>query len=268
MAADPRLADVDDPLTGDRFCPQALGLLGRGLTTDPPGEELEEVPLEAFTSDELPAVLEAHARWLGNGDPVVAAASWTNHLTTVLVPGLLAAWTLTDVGLEVSSSNLALDMDGSRPARCRILDPARAEKGRPERDRTLRSLFDGALADVFAATGQATGLAHRVCWTHVANVTAYLFDRLEEFGLAHEGCRQDRRRLLEAEQRPWSQGANPLEGAVGYEPLEGDGLPEAYQVREVCCLKTEIPGKAPCASCPRIEADRRAELVAERRQKR
>lgn len=263
MPVEPSALDLDDPLPGDAFEPEALGPLGETLTTRV-AEERRELRLEAVL-EEPDRLLADHADGLDGVDATVAAAAWTNRAVTALVPGFLAAWTLADVGVDASGSNLALQLEGADPVGFRVLDPERASRGRPQRDRTLATLFGDTLAALVEAVDASAGLAPRVTWSNVANIVAYLFDRLDELGLAGASPRADRARLLDAEQPTWSPGVNPLRGAIGYEEIPGDGGPERYQVREVCCLKREIDGKQPCASCPRIDAQRRAELLAARR---
>lgn len=264
MSPDPWALEVDDPLPEGSFRPEALGLLGETLTTRP-SEDHRSLPVPDLVADPVPVVAD-HAAHLGVGDERVAAAAWTNHLATVLVPGLVAAWTLADVGIDASADNVSLHLDGSRPMVCRILDPSRVDRGRLVRDETLASLIDGTLTPVFDAVEQAHDLPAAIAWSHVGNVVAYLFDRLAELGLVPERC-PDRERLLAAESLPWGPAGNVLAGTVRYEPLPGAG-PDTYQVRTACCLKRQIPEKTPCASCPHIDAERRSRIVADRRSER
>lgn len=264
MSPDPWALELDDPLPEDSFDPDALGLLGETLTTRPSGDH-RSLAIPDLVGDPAPVVAD-HQAHLATDEDLVAAAAWTNHLATVLVPGLVAAWTLADVGVDASADNLELHLDGSRPVACRILDPSRVQRGRPARDRTLASLIDGTLVPVFGAVERSHGLPSQVAWSHVGNVVAYLFDRLVELGPVAEPC-PDRSRLLDDQTVPWGPPGNALAGTVRYEPLPGSG-PDTYQVRTTCCLKRQIPDKTPCASCPHIDAARRGQLVAERRKKR
>jgi siderophore-iron reductase FhuF len=259
--------DVDAPrpaaiLDEGRFRPQALGSLAETLTTEPPSGGAREVPVEALLEEDLAEALARFRAGLGEVDGRVAAASWTNYAATVLVPGLVAAWTVADVGVDASPSNLCVHLDEGVPRRWRIQDSERVAEGDRERDRTIATLVD-TLNPLFADVEERTGLAERVGWAHVGNVVAYLFDRLAELG-AIAPDDPDRARLLAAEALPGT-GSNPLQGTVERGSL-GPGVDlDSYQVRTVCCLKRQLPGRAPCASCPHIDADRRTELVAERR---
>lgn len=263
MPVEPSALDLDDPLPTGAFEPRALGPLGQTLTTSV-ADDRRELRLEAVFEDP-DRLLAEHADGLDGVDARVAAAAWTNRAVTALVPGFLAAWTLADVGVDASGSNLALQLEGADPVGFRVLDPERARRGRPERDRTPATLLGDTLPALVEAVDAGAELPPRVTWANVANIVAYLFDRLDEFGLAGASPEADRAHLLDAEKPAWSTGNNPLQGTIGYEPVPGDEGPERYQVREVCCLKQEIDGKQPCASCPRIDAERRGELLAARR---
>lgn len=267
MDLEPGALDLDDPLHEGAFRPEALGPLGHTLTTEPPADGRREVPVELLLDGELAATIADHGQALGGVDPPVAAASWTNHLTTMLVPGPLVAWTLADVGLDVSAANVSLHLDGSRPTACRIRDPTRAWRGPTERDRTLTSLLEGTLEPLFAACEEHHELPRALAWTHVGNIVAYLFDRLAELELCPPGV-EDRRRLLAVEQPDWRAGSNPLVDTVTYETVDSQHGPPTYQVRAMCCLKHEIPGKDACVSCPRIDTERRGELLDRRRRQR
>lgn len=253
---------IADPLVEGAFTPARLGHAGETLTTEPADDGLREVP--ADEPDRLQASLAEHAASLGEVPDPVAAASWSNHLTTLLVPGLVAAWSLHDVAIDASASNLALQTDDGRPVRWRIRDPTRVDRDPSARQRTIATLTQDTLTPLFIQLQAETGLSEDVGWAHVGNIVAYLFDRLAEAGLV-EADSADRRALLAAEDPAWWEGSNPLQGRISYERIPGQATPDTYQVRQPCCLKREIPSKAPCASCPHIEADRRAELIAERR---
>lgn len=256
-----RLA-IADPIVDGTFEPSRLGLAGETLTCEGPSAGQVEVPADDV--DRMVALIAERVEELGEVPRPVVAASWTNHLVTLLVPGLLAAWTLHDVAIDASAGNLALHADEGGPSRWRIVDPGRVDQGRDRRDRTLESVVEDTLRPLFAEVEATTGLRSEIGWTHVGNVAAYLFDRLEEAGNVTQGC-EDRAGLLHAEDPAWSRGPNPLRGTVRYEPLPGEATPERYQIRTRCCLKREIPGKIACASCPHIETPRRAELVDARR---
>lgn len=262
MPADRQALTIDEPLPDDVFQPQALGRLGETLTTQPTHEQ-RELRLDELDAGSLEALLAERADNLPDGYEHLAAALWANRTTTVLLPGFLAAWTLADVGLDASPANLALHLDGPKAVACRILDPSRAAQGRPEREQTIETLFAATL-DPFVDRLADAGVPRRVAWTNVGNLVAYLFDRLAAFDLAGATTTQDRARLLDADRAAWDETDNPLQGTVAYEPLPGPG-PAEYQVRDVCCLKQALPAKQPCASCPRVDAQRRAELLADRR---
>lgn len=262
---DPDALTVDEPMQNGVFAPQALGLLARTLSVDAPGEGVEGVAVDALGCQRLEELIREHGEWLGGVDARVAAASWTNHLVTVLVPGLLTAWTVREVGVDASAANVALHLEGSRPRACQILDPTRVRTGRPARDVLLRALFADTLQSVFDLVQAVTDLPARMGWVHVGNLVAYVFDRLEESELATPNTQADRSRLLVADQAAWGAASNPLKQTVHAVELPPGAALSTYQVRSVCCLKTEIPGKDPCVSCPRIDGDRRARLLAERR---
>lgn len=257
--------DTEDPLVGGRLVPDRLGTLGHTLTVDPPDAGQSEIRARAlFEEGELVPLVEQHATRLDGAPAPVAASLWANYLVTVVCPPILAAWTLHDVGVDASAGNLALHLDEELPERVRVLDPTQTTRGRPARDRGPRTLLD-TLTGLFETLSELTGVDPAILFNHVGNLTAYLFDRFLEAGIADESQEADRAVLLEETTLPWGLHPNPLEDPVDYETLDVDGLPERYQVRRRCCLKTAVPGKSPCASCPTIDRERRAERVRERR---
>jgi len=256
----PRLEAI---VAGDRFRPDALGTLGMTLTTEPPGDDRREVGVDELLAGALGDHLEAYAAAVGDAEEVVLAASFSKAVSTVIAPGLLAAWTLADVGLEATPANLALHFEDAQPRRCRIRDPSLVAVGRPERDRTLASLFAETIEPLFAAIEDASGAPARIQWSNVGNLTAFLYDELAAHGIG-EDLGPDRRRLLASETSAWRSGPNPIEDPVTYEAFADPELPDRYQVRRVCCLKREIASKRPCASCPEIDTERRARRLAER----
>lgn len=244
----------------DRFDPEALGTLGRGLTTGAPAPGHREVTLERLLADGLEEELAAYARALGDVDRMLAGASWSKTVTTLVLPGVIGAWTLADVGLDASPGNLALHVEDDRPRRVRVRDPARLAPV-SDRDRALATLFGDSLEPLFEAITRSTGLPIETHWSNVGNLLAFLYDELERRGIAVEGTAGDRQRLLEEASAAWRAGPNPIEGTVRYTRFEAEGLPERYQVRQRCCLKRQLPGKQACTSCPAISpSQRRAQL--------
>lgn len=257
----PDLSTVD-PLVEGRVRPDRLGRLGHTLAVDPPTEG-REVRVDRLIAGDLDRLVDRHADRLGSAPSAVAASLWANYLVTVACPPVLAAWTLHDVGLDASSTNLAVHLEDGLPRQVRLLDAGQATRGRPDRDLGPETLVD-TLAELFEALANRTAIGTDLLFNHVGNLAAYLFDRLDEAGLANEDTSADRRALLDEDPLPWGR-PNPFHDPVRYEPLHAPGLPEAYQVRRRCCLKVAVDDKSPCASCPGIDADRRVELVRQRR---
>lgn len=258
---EPDLAALAEP---GAFDPDALGTLGLTLTTEPPTGDRWELELTALLDHRLEERVEAFADEVGQAPDPVVGASWSKHVSTVIAPGILAAWTLADVGLDASPANLALHLEGAQPRRCRILDPARVDRGRPERDRSLTTLMGDTIEPLFAAIEDATGVAAPTQWSNVGNLSAFLYDELDRHGIAAPGLAADRERLLASDRAAWREGPNPLQDPVTYERFEDEGLPDRYQVRRVCCLKRELPDAQACASCPELSHAQRRERLAER----
>jgi ferric iron reductase protein FhuF len=256
--------DLEALATAGAFDPDALGTLGMTLTTGPPTGDRWELPVAAMLEDGLEERVEALAARLGEVPDPVVGASWSKHVSTVIAPGILAAWTLADVGLDASPANLALHLEGPEPRRCRILDPGKVDRGRPERQRSLATLMGDTLEPLFAAIERVTDVSDPIQWSNVGNLTTFLYDELDRRGIAAGGLAADRERLLNREAAAWREGPNPLQDTVGYERFEDPGLPDRYQVRRVCCLKRAIPDAQACASCPELSHDQRRERLADR----
>lgn len=255
--------DLDALAGSSAFDPQPLGTLGLTLTTEPPAEAHREVPVPALI-DEADEHLEAYAATLGEVPPAIVGASWSKFVATVVAPGILAAWTLADVGLDASPANLALHLDGPKPRRCRVLDPERVDRGRPERDRSLATLLGDTIEPFFASVREASGVSAPIQWSNVGNLTAFLYDELDRHGISGPTLEADRERLLAADRAAWREGPNPIQDPVRYERFDEAELPDRYQVRRVCCLKRELPGEGACASCPELSHAQRRERLAER----
>lgn len=246
-----------------RFDPERLGPFGRGLTVRE--TEADEVFLDELVDPpRLASVMADHADPFGDVAPPVVGSSWVNHLSTLLLPGILTSWTAHRIGVDASPGNLALELAAGTPRRVRVLDPERVHVGKPGRDLAIESLFGGTVEPLFEAVEEATGAGAPILWNTAGNLVAYVFDRLAEDDRSPETLVEDRATLLDADTAAWADRPNPLQGTITYQDLTPDGSPARYQVRQVCCLKTEIPGKEPCASCPKVSTERRTELVAGR----
>lgn len=251
------------PLVDERLVPERLGAIGETLTVEDAEPEHREVRLADLLEDgELAGLVEAHGDRLGGARAPIAASLWANYLVTVASPSVLGAWTLFDLGIDAGPTSLSLHLVDGLPRRVRVA-PDAWRQGRPDRELGPRSLL-ASMDAVFEELEAGTGVQRGVLDNHVGNVAAYLFDRLEENQLHGSTPQADRAALLDEATLPWGD-PNPLQDPVRYEPLEADGLPDTYQVRRECCLKVTVDGKPPCASCPTIDAERRAQLLRERR---
>lgn len=235
------------------FDPRRFDPMARGLVLDDP-PTARGVPLdEVLDPGRLGDALAEHRRAHGHQAPVPAASAWMNRAVGILLPGLLAAWSLDDAGIDASPGNLELLLEGATPAACRIVDPERVARGPAARDRTLDTALGDTLAPLIQAADEAAGLPPAIPWTIAGNLVAYVYDTLArehpELDLA-----QDRARLLDAPRAAWTDRENPLAGTVRYETA-ADG--EARRVREVCCRKRELDGQDACTSCP-VRAAQRA----------
>lgn len=256
---------TDVPVSDGRLVPGRLGRLGRTLTTEPPDEADAIHVADLLDGDRLDDLLEVHAEALGVAETTVVASSWTSWLSSVVCPGILAAWTVHDVGVDASPRNLALHLADGTPRRCRIVDPGRVDCGRSVRDRTLDTLFGETLSPLFSTVERRAGLDAGLSFHHVGNLVAWLYDHLAETDVNDTARPPDRAELLGPD-KPWGAGSNPMHGAVTYEPVPGSDLPETYPVRRRCCLKLQIPGKGPCVTCPVLSGDERADRIRARRQ--
>lgn len=265
MVPDPRPGSArrSEGTPRHRFDPERLGPFGRGLTVRE--TEANEVALdELLDPPRLASVMKDHADGLGDVPLAVVGSSWVNHLATLLLPGIVTGWTVHRMGVDASAGNLALELPAGTPRRVHILDPGNVRVGDPGRDLAVESLFGGTLEPLFEAVEEATGAGTSILWSTAANVVAYVFDRLADHDGSSGTLVEDRAKLLDDDTAAWTDRPNPLQGTITYQDLTPAGGPGSYQVRQVCCLKTEIPGKDPCASCPRVSRERRAELVAGR----
>lgn len=255
-------ADLASPPA--RFDPASLGPWARTLTLDAVDEGQEAIAASTLLDEaHLARRIEAHAEHLGDVALPVAASAWSKDLTTVLVPGILAAWTLQGIGVDASPGNVELHLADGQPAAARLVDPTRIAAGDPERDLALTSLVGDHLAPLFDTLHATSGLSKAVLWGNLGPLVAWIYDRMAEKDPDHASIQADRARLLEADQAAWVDGPNPIQHPVRYEPLDLDGLPDQLPVRQTCCLKHLIPDDRACSSCPQLSPeDRRAMLEA------
>lgn len=244
-----------------RFDPAAVGPYGRHLTLDQPGDHHGVPAADLLDEATLGGVLARHRRGLGDVADTVAAAHWAKHHVTLLVPGVLAAWTLHGVGLDASPGNVRLHLREGTPRRVEVRDPSRVATGDGSRDRVLRTLFGDHLGGLFEVLHDRTGVDPDRLWATTGNVVAWLYDELAADHPHDRRIQADRADLLDADEAPWAADGNPLQGTVRYEAPEDPTLPDRTPVRSACCLKRAVPGKTPCRSCPAVPADRRNELV-------
>lgn len=245
-----------------RFDPASLGAWARSLTLDPADQGHEAIAASTLLDQaHLARRIEAHAQRLGEVALPVAASAWSKDLTTVLVPGILAAWTLQGIGVDATPSNIELHLDDGQPAAARLIDPTRIAAGDRERDLALTSLLGDHLAPLFDALHGTSGLAKAVLWGNLGPLVAWIYDHMAEEDPADARVQADRARLLEADQAAWADGPNPIRDPVRYEPLDLDGLPDRIPVRQTCCLKHLIPDDRACSSCPQLSQDDRRALL-------
>lgn len=244
--------------------PDALGVYGRPLTRDPPAEGHRAVPADDLQDPgTLGDLAIGHADDPGTVAPPVAASAWANHAVAVLVPGVLAAWTLQEVGLDASPSNVVLHVEEGLPRRTRLRDPTPAADDRG-RDAAVETLLGHHVAPLLAGLEDATGLAPRVGWGTVGTLVAWMYDRMEDHAPDEAPVASDRARLLEADEAAWGEAPNPLQDPVTRVPVDAPDLPDETMVRRTCCMKREIPAKAPCHTCPNVGDRRRQELLRDR----
>lgn len=242
--------------------PEALGLYGRTLTRDPPAPDHRSVPADTLLQEgALERVATGHADDPGTVPPAVAASAWTNHAATVLVPGVLAAWTLEAEGLDARPANVVLHLEDGLPRRLRLRDPAPLGSGPGPRDAGLETLMGDLLAPLLEGLEEATGLPPEVGWTTVGTLVAWMYDRMADHAPEAAPVEADRARLLEAEEAAWTDAPNPLAHPVDRVAVEAEDLPDEVLVRRTCCTKREIPGKQPCHTCPNIGPGRRRALL-------
>ncbi len=245
-----------------RFDPASLGPWARSLTLGPADQGQEAIAASTLLDEaHLARRIEAHAERLDDVALPVAASAWSKDLTTVLVPGILAAWTLQGIGVDASPGNVELHLEHDQPAAARLVDPTRIAAGDPERDLALTSLVGDHLAPLFETLHATSGLSKKVLWGNLGPLVAWIYDRMAEKDPEDARVQADRARLLEADQATWADGPNPIQQPVRYEPLDLDGLPDRIPVRQTCCLKHLIPDDRACSSCPQLSHDDRRALL-------
>lgn len=240
------------------FDPRRFDPMARGIVLDDP-TNAHAAPLdELLDPSRLADTLAEHRRARGFDATVPAASAWANRAIGALLPGLLAAWSLEDAGIDASPGNLELLLEGATPVACRIVDPERVTRGLDARDRTLDTALGDTLTPLIDAADEAAGLRPAIPWTIAGNLVAYVYDTLAREH-PDAGLAQDRARLLDAPRAAWAARENPLAGTVRYEATAGG---DPRRVREVCCRKRELRGQDACTSCPVRAAQRAREDAA------
>lgn len=259
----------DQQATGDppaspppRFDPASLGPWARTLTLGPADGDQKAIAASGLI-DEAPLArqVELYAEHLGGAELPVAASAWSKDLTTVLVPGILAAWTLQGIGVDAGPTNIELHLEEDQPVAARLIDPTRLATGDPGRDLALSTLMGDHLTPLFDTLHAISGLAKEVLWGNLGPLVAWVYDRMLEQAPDHDRVHADRACLIEADQAAWTDGPNPIQDPVRYEPLDLDGLPDRIPVRQTCCLKHLIPDDRACSSCPQLSHDDRRALL-------
>lgn len=243
-----------------------LDLLDQWLVPEEPPEGTQLVPALAFLAPGVLAgtLAEAAAHW-GTADMRVAASLWSKWYCAALLSPILGAFTLADVGLDGSAGQITMAVRAGLPRGILPHGVLARETPAPHRDQVRRSvltgLFSEHLVPLVAHLHRLSGLPVRVMWCNAGNLCADLFDRLGRRQDAPPTVADDRRVLME---EPWDWATphhNPLSGTVRYEET-GEPAPLAtVRIRQVCCLRHQIPGMTTCSTCPLLTAEARLALI-------
>ncbi len=260
------LADAETKLA-------ALGPYRERLVLGPLPAGTEAVPAVAYLEPPtLLSAIEKTAAALGTGNMRVAASLWSKKYNAAVLRGVLAAMTLTGVGLNASVTNTSILLGDGEPKTLVVHGLSDAvllgERFREQnmdccdhlfQDRlgqlhktVLCSLFPNHLALLIRQVERLTGLSRSILWGNAGNLCAHLYDKLDEWPGARVAAREDRVALLEQAVSPVFGGRNPLYRPVRYVRLSEPELPPTVAVRYTCCQRYRLAGVNPCYTCPRL----------------
>jgi ferric iron reductase protein FhuF len=259
----------------------ALGPYRERLVTSALADDTTLLPALAYLDPgTLLAAIDRVRAWYGTPDPRVAASLWNKHYNAAVLPGILAAMTLTGVGLNTTITNAGIVLRDGVPMTLRLDSLAEATVFLPRfpgmlRDcdgRSLRNvqdlhqmvltgLFREHLQLIIDRLADLTRLSKKILWDNAGNLCADLYERIAASYDALAAVAEDRRVLLEILESLVIGQRNLLHQSVGYQRLATPGMPATVRVRRTCCLRYRSPESEPCYACPLLTTSERIAVM-------
>jgi ferric iron reductase protein FhuF len=260
-----------------------LGPHRERLTVSTLTDDADLVPAIAYlTPGTLLAAIEQVRARFGAPDPRVAASLWNKHYNAAVIPGILAAMTLTGIGLNAAITNVTIVLRDGLPMGSRLhhladtaIYPPRFPStisnpfGRlvhniPDlHNMVLTNLLQENLQLIIDRLSHLTRISKNILWDNAGNLCADLYERIAGCSNGH-AVLEDRRALLETPEIASVGLRNPLYQSVRYERLVGSGVPSAIRVRRSCCLRYRLGEQEPCYVCPLLTPSERIAAMKQR----